>query len=316
MQEKLPPGKAAESSSTAVPALAHVAINVGSDSETEEAPQISSISESYPLPIAYSWSLVASLWDPRDRYREQLRQAENMLAFLGSVSLALLEEQDYKEAKIDLRRAWRGGISFGTWKLIVQLSTKILRHKNHPLASAICGLNIGSKKGFGADVAALISAKNDFHHGRGPLNEEEIAPASNEAQERLQRCMEALSFLTHYPIRLVQDFDVDRRSGQFWLKCLRLNGDGPGFTQERVRFPKALPRGDLMLDLGPQNWTPLYPFILASNCPRCQYRETYFIDQWKKDTTLMKSFERGHIEERKDVPEFLAALASEQDDYP
>lgn len=111
----------------------------------------------------------------------------------------------------------------------------MLCHKTHSLASAICGLNTGSeKKGFGADVAALISARNDFHHGRGPLTDEEIAIASKDAQERLQRCMEALSFLTQYPIRLVQDFDLDRRSGQLWLKCLRLTDDGPGFTQERA----------------------------------------------------------------------------------
>ena len=67
-----------------------------------------------------------------------------------------------------------------------------------------------------------------------------------------------------------------------------------------------------MLDLGVQNWRSLYPFILESNCPRCQYRETYFIDQWRADkgTALMKSFERGHIEERGDVSEVLTTLAS------
>lgn len=282
-------------------------------SEADEASQERWISENYPLPIAYSWSLLAGLWDPGDRYRAQLRHAENMLAYLGSVSLTLLETQEYEEAKVDLTKASRGGISFGTWKLITQLSTKVLRHKDHPLASAICRLNIGSeKKDFGADVAALISARNDFHHGRGPLTEEEIATASNNAQERLQRCMKALSFLADHPVRLVQDFELDRRSGQFWLKCLRLTGDGPGFTQERVRSPEAVPKGDLLLELGPQNWRPLYPFILASNCSRCQHRETYFIDQWKgeKNTTLMKSFERGHIEERVDVSEFLTDLAS------
>jgi hypothetical protein len=139
-RETGPPERAAESPPTGMPAHAHVEINVGSDSEAEEAPQIRSISESYPLPIAYSWSLLAGLWDTRDRYREQLRHAENMLAFLGSVSLALLEEQDYEETNIDLRKAWRGGISFGAWKLIVQLSTKVLRYKDHPLASAIWGL--------------------------------------------------------------------------------------------------------------------------------------------------------------------------------
>ena len=87
--------------------------------------------------------------------------------------------------------------------------------------------------------------------------------------------MEALSFFSQYPIRLIQDFDIDRRSDEFLLKCLRFAGDGPGFPQERVVFPRALPRGDLYLCLQPRNWVPLYPFVIASNCPHCRYRETY-----------------------------------------
>jgi hypothetical protein len=235
-----------------------------------------------------------------------------MLAFLGSVSLALLDKGEYEEAEIDLRSAWHGGISFGAWKLLVQRSAKVLRRKDHPLASAISGLNVGSeKKAFGADVAALITARNAFHHGRGPLTEEEIAIASNEAQERLQRCMGALSFLTRYPIHLVHDFDLDRRSGRFLLKGSRLMGDGPGFLQERLIYPRAVPRGDLFLDLGNENWVSLHPFVVASNCPRCRYRETFYIDQWKdkKGVAAMKSFERGHTEERKDVSDSLSALA-------
>jgi hypothetical protein len=94
-----------------------------------------------------------------------------------------------------------------------------------------------------------------------------------------------------------------------------LTGDGPGFPQEKVLFPRAFSNGDLLLDLGHQNWVPLYPFLIASNCPRCRYRETYFIDRWndRKGATLMKSFERGHTEERRDIPDYImATLASEQ----
>ena len=122
--------------------------------------------------------------------------------------------------------------------------------------------------------------------------------------------MERLSFLARYPVRLVQDFDVDRRGGEFSLKCLRLMGDGPGFPQEKVTFREAPPRGDLFLDLGEQNWAPLHPFVVASNCPNCRYRETYFIDRWngRKGTVLMKSFERGHTEERRDISDSLVAL--------
>jgi len=239
-----------------------------------------------------------------------------MLAFLGSTSLAILNPQDYERAQIDLRVPWQGGISFGAWKLIVQRSAKVFRsYENHPLATAIRKLEVGSEtRGFGSDIAALITARNDFHHGRGPTMEGEVVDASNEAQERLQRCMEALAFFTQYPIRLIQDFDIDRRNSEFILKCLRLVGDGPGFPQEKVRFPRAHPRGDLLLDLGDQNWVQLYPFVVASNCPHCRYRETYFVDRWndRKGTTLMKSFKRGHTEERSDISDTLGTLAGKE----
>jgi hypothetical protein len=292
---------------------AEVSSVAGSKSKLSE---LVSIADTYPLPVAYSWSMLEGFWDPRDRYREQLRHAENMLAFLGSVSLAVLDDQDYEKAQLDLKLPWQGGISFGAWKLIVQRCAKVFRdYRDHSLAADIHRLKIGSEnKGFGADIATLISARNDFHHGRGPVMEDDIVEASNDAQERLQRCMEALSFFTQYPIRLVQDFDVDRRNHDFLLKCLRLEGDGPGFLQEKIRFPRAMPRGDLMLDLGDENWVQLYPFIVASNCPHCRYRETYFIDRWndRKNTTLMKSFERGHTEESRDISETLALLAEGQ----
>ncbi len=274
------------------------------------------IADAYPLPLAYSWSLLRGLWDPRDRYMEQLRHAENMLAFLGSVSLAMLEKEDYERAQIDVKLPWQGGISFGGWKVLAQRSAKVFRtYQDHPLAAAIHKLKIGTEtKGFGGDVAALISARNDFHHGRGPLMEEDFVDASYEAQERLERCMDALSFFARYPIRLIQDFDVDRRNGDFLLKCLRLEGDGPGFMQEKVSRPRALPRGELVMDLGDGRWAELYPFVVVSNCPHCRYRETYFIDRWddRKGTVLMKSFERGHAEEKREISGVLAALAEGQ----
>jgi hypothetical protein len=48
-----------------------------------------------------------------------LRIAENTLAFLASVSLVLLKDQDRDEAGIDLQEYWRSGISPGDWKDIV-----------------------------------------------------------------------------------------------------------------------------------------------------------------------------------------------------
>lgn len=274
------------------------------------------ISSSYPFPIAFGFRSLVSIVDPRDLYREQLRVAENILAFLGSVSLALVREQDREKAGIDPKKFWTTGISPGDWKEIVGHCSKVFAgYGDDPLALAIKGVNIRSEKkemSFGANIMALIKAKNDFKHDRGPVVLEEIAEASEDVQDRLRRCMEALAFSTAYPIRQVEDYDVARRGGGVVLKCLRYMGDHPSFPQEEIPFHQALPRGDLFMDLGQRGWTPLFPFITTMTCAHCKARETYFIDAWdtRRGTARMKSFERGHTMLGKEVSEALSEWTS------
>ncbi|HZG64194.1 MAG TPA: hypothetical protein VEY13_11900 [Rubrobacteraceae bacterium] len=164
------------------------------------------------------------------------------------------------------------------------------------------------KKGFGKDVAALIRAKNDYKHDRGPVILEDIVEASQVVQETLKRCMEALAFLTDYAIRQVEDVKVSPRRDEFLLKCLRYTGDHPSFPQEDVVFHRGLTERDLYLDLGRQNWVPLYPFIATLNCSHCKVKETYFIDMWdqRRGTARMKSFERGHTRSDSQISDALA----------
>ncbi len=112
------------------------------------------ISTSYPFPLASGFRSLTRIVDPRDLYREQLRFAENILAFLASVSLALLREEDRAKVGLDLKRLWSGGISPGDWKEITQRCSKVFAgYRDVPLASAIQRLKIGSEqKGFGRDI--------------------------------------------------------------------------------------------------------------------------------------------------------------------
>lgn len=274
------------------------------------------ISSSYPFPLAFGFRSLASIVDPRDLYREQLRVAENVLAFLGSVSLALLREQDRERAEIDPKDYWLTGVSPGDWKEIVARSSKVFAgYEDDILALALKNLNIRSEKkekSFGANVAALIRAKNDFKHDRGPVVLEDISDASRVVQERLRRCMEALSFSTDYPIRQVEDFDVARGTEGVILRCLRYMGDHPSFPQEEVPFERALPRGDLFLDRGSQGWIPLFPFMDTMTCSHCKARETYFIDAWdsRRGVARMKSFERGHTASSTEISKALAEWSS------
>jgi hypothetical protein len=268
------------------------------------------VSTSYPFPIAHGFRALMSIVDPRDVYKEQLRVAENMLAFLASVSLALLKEEDRQKAGIDLEKYWRGGISPGDWKDIVGRCSKVFAgYRDNPLAVAIHKLNINSeKKGFGRDVIGLIRAKNDYKHDRGPFGLEDLESASNEVQEKLRRCMEALAFFADYPMRRVEEIDADCSGNRFYLKCLRYMGNRPSFPEEEVVLRKVPRRGDLFLDLSDVNWVPLYPFIVPMTCSHCKVGETYFIDAWdrKRSTARMKSFERGHTMSDPGISGFLA----------
>jgi hypothetical protein len=267
------------------------------------------IANFYPFPIAYSFRLLASIVNPAELYKEQLRVAENLLAFLALISLSLLQKKDLEEAEINLKDYWQGGISPGDWKAITARSSKIFAtYKDVPLAAAIQRLNIGSeKKGFGVTAKFLVEALNNFKHHRGPAVEEDYVRATNEVESALIDVMEKIAFFTEYPIRQVQDINARRRSEKVDLRCLRYTGDHPGLPQEQVVFDRPLTKGDLFIDLGRNNWVLLYPFITSTNCTTCKTRETYLIDKWDESRGIayVKSFERGHSESKKDIAEAL-----------
>jgi hypothetical protein len=81
-----------------------------------------------------------------------------------------------------------------------------------------------------------------------------------------------------------------------------------------------LHEGNLVLDLGGEDWLPLYPFIVPMACSNCKVGATYFIDAWdrKRHTARMKSFERGRTISDSEISNSLAEWESndEANDYP
>ncbi|MGH3145636.1 MAG: hypothetical protein ACRDTR_07515, partial [Rubrobacter sp.] len=232
----------------------------------------------YPPPLAAGFRSLTRTEDPRDLYREQLRFAENILAFLASVSLALLEAVDREGADVDLVGYWRGGISPGDWRDIVRRCSKVFARYDAPLARAIHGLKIRSEdKGFGRDVGALIRAKNDFKHDRGPKTLEDTMAASEEVQEIIRRCLRSLDFFAAYP----------------------------------MHDPKC-PEDVAYLETGGDQRLALYPFIISGAGLGSGDAEIYFVDAWdtKKGTARMKSFETGNTI---NAPKISEALGSWKD---
>lgn len=258
----------------------------------------------YPFPIAYGYRLLSSITNPTDLYKEQLRIGENILAFLASVAMSLVQEGDRASVELDVRKVWDGGASPGHWREIVGRCCRVLStYKDHALAASIVALNItAEKRGFGAAVKKIITAKNDFKHDRGPRTEDEFDISTKEIQASLETCIKALAFFTEHPIRQVIDHDVTR-SGEVRLRCLSLVGDHPGLPQEQVTHRTPLPKRDLFIAAAGIGWVPLFPLLVARTCHNCKARETFFLDKWDRGshTAMLKSFERGHEEESKEV---------------
>jgi hypothetical protein len=264
----------------------------------------------YPFPIAYGYRLLASISNVTELYKEQLCIGENILAFLASVAMSLIQAADCSSVGLDVRDIWDGGASPGHWRDITGKCCKVLStYKDHPLASSIVGLHItAEKRGFGAAVQKLITAKNNFKHDRGPRTEEELESATKDMQQTLDACIKALAFFTEHPIRQVVDHDVTR-TGEFKLRCLAFVGDHPGLPQEELTYRTPLPKRDLYIAAAGVGWVPLFPLLVARNCPTCKARETFFLDKWNctKGTAVRKSFERGHEEETNEVVQNMGA---------
>jgi hypothetical protein len=263
------------------------------------------ISNLFPYPLAYMFRFLEGIVDIRLQYQEQLRFAENLLAFLGSISIAMLTNDDRAAIAHDLREQWSGGISPGGWKDLTNKCCRYLSHyTGNPVAERICGLKVASEKkgAFGEQLKFLIERKNDFKHDRGPKAEGDVKSQSGDMQTCLHECMKALTFLMRHPIRQVRDNDsIRRQPGRIRLSCLRIVGDHPGFRQEQIDWHQSLTKGDLYLEIDEGHWIPLYPFVRVLTCPRCKVDEIYFIDKWNGEAATMKSFERGHTESCKET---------------
>jgi hypothetical protein len=267
------------------------------------------IRNSYPFPVAYVYRTLEGITSLHDLYKEQLRLAENVFAFLGSIMLAVLEEKALNQIGPNLVEIWRGGISPGHWKqLCIKISPILKESKLGPLATSLSSLWLDrGKKAFRDSFEKLIVAKNDFKHDRGPKIEEEFLQYTERTKDSLLVIMQHLSFLTEHPLRLITDFDRIRNSAEINVKCLRYAGDHPGFQQEQIKYNDIVKKNDIYIELQPGSWRSLFPFITVHNCPHCRTREIYFIDYFAGEgkSAKLKSFERGHTEESREIGEAI-----------
>jgi type I restriction enzyme M protein len=267
----------------------------------------------YPYVIAYSYRLLDSIQEETKLYKEQLRVAENLMALLGSLGLILtawigvLTNSAVSGLSRDLLRGyWQGGISPGDWIDIAIKTGKLLREDQQHAAivsfADIWFKGSGKKQSqFRETLQNLAIRKNNFKHDRFPQSDDEYTTAVKDVSLELQQCLRRIAFLVQYPMRLIQDSDVDWKTNEVKANSLVYVGDHPGLRQERINLSSTVPRDKLYLELRTDTLVPLYPLLSVQNCSRCKMREVFMVDRFGSGVVVLKSFEHGHAHENDDV---------------
>ena len=277
----------------------------------------------YPYPLAYSYRSLPSGFNSLELYRNQLRVAENTLAFLALVSLSLLKPEHRHVLQKNTQENQPGscladflqsGISPGHWKRLIETTRNVFAQNptTNRLELALAGLGKsgGKRKAFGKQLQSVLEYKNDFKHDRGPQTEAELAIATREMDEWLKAVLTEVSFLTRFPIHLVRDFNKkDRRTSTVELTVESLIGDHPSWPCSSRLYHEPLMRGDLFIEVDEKTVVPLYPFIKVVECPTCKWREVFFLDKWRGpgEKACLKSFEKGHPYENENIGNDIVA---------
>lgn len=262
----------------------------------------------FPYVLSFAYRSLDAIQNEAQLYKEQLRVAENILAFLGSVGLALVvstnknQPVDLKEFNYQkLRNYWQGGISPGDWQDMASRSGAELRLvEQNVLIAAFISLwfkGRGTKQSqFARLLQELITKKNDFKHDRGPQAPNEYIEGTMALGQDLKACLQELALFVQHPMRFIEEADVDWRSRRAKLKTLVYVGDHPGLRRESISVSESLPKDKLYIEVNEGHLLPLYPLISVHYCSSCKTRETYFIDRWDPNDgkLVLKSFERGH----------------------
>jgi hypothetical protein len=265
----------------------------------------------YPHMLAYSFRTVQSIQSPFELYKEQLRIAENILSFTGSVGLAIVgwirkfEHLDFPLSKDDLLKYWQGGISPGDWFDMGKQCAKSLHRKtSHIALEAFPSLWFKGKGTRESEFSKLlrdsVTRKNDYKHDRGPKTEAEHAKQASEFQKSLDAMFRNLSFFVQYPMRFVLKTEIDWQSN-ITVETLSYVGDHPGLRLETVEVDNVLADKKLYLHINRSLWIPLYPVITVADCEQCNFRESYVIDALDSRRIRLKSYEKGHVHEKNHI---------------
>lgn len=284
-------------------------------------------SHDFQFPMATGYRQLTGYATYTERYKELLRLAENLIAFIASTTLALLEPERLKALNQKLSGPalgyWKGGISPGNWlDFCIHATLQMPEQEGNELTEQFIKLQIHKEKkgSLGETFRKLVRAKNDFKHDRGPSVESEYHQACITLSDYLNRVFDLLAFMKSHTLYLVRDVNPHRRGNLADIVLLKCMGGTPGFlTENRVQAP-TFRKDDLYLQINSSDFVALYPFLHTKISDQSKSREFYFIDrldyegkdQARRCIAGLKSFDRGNLERNEDVGAEMQAIFEEE----
>ncbi|MFC1834143.1 hypothetical protein ACFL2Q_05340 [Thermodesulfobacteriota bacterium] len=157
----------------------------------------------------------------------------------------------------------------------------------------------------------LVKIRNDFAHSRIDRTESSIREYTEKLTDLLSNVMTELSFLVDYSVFLIRE--VYRRPGEnrTRVKTLGYYGERPKSLEFEIEdeIGRMLAKDGLYVRSEGQ-WIQLYPYLTVFECKDCNEHETYFIDKWGGDSSLvvLRSLDKGHEQRPAGVAAYLESL--------
>lgn len=276
----------------------------------------------FPYPVSLRWRVAESQLSAgvdRDAYTSLLDAAEQMLAYVASIGLAVAHAAGLRLAAVDAIRKKLDssqGPALGDWVAVIdELGGKKFKSVGEHLGTNDFQ-NFCRDETLRASVRWLSDRRNDEAHNRR-ADTVDLPARCQEARSHLLVLLSGAGFLIDLPLLLVTATQWDSLEGHGTIFFRRLAGDHSvvGVEQMTVSDP-TIEAGSLYVRDSRQQLHLLRPFLVAQECPICRSLSIFHIDKASRGEVTLKSLENGHTLHKRELARAFRAvgfLAGEPD---
>lgn len=268
----------------------------------------------FPYPVAFRWRTVESQHPTLEGYIQVLECAEVAITYLAIMALLLARSVNKPIRKLDemaKRISTTGhGTNMGDWlSILLEVGGAQFADNIPDTAPFVEVSSFQNSQTVKRSLKSLADMRNDQAHGRGPKGAE-IPAAFERAKNELSTLLQAVEFVTDYPLRYVETTRRDALQKVTRYDFRELMGDHALVPLTHEQTPDAEIEAQSLYLLDRTGMLHLLrPLLIGRECPVCYSWGTFFLDTRFKDGkgVVVKSMEHGHTSESIDLLEAFRA---------